>query len=410
MDLYQRKRPRVSNNNKIVPYEETIIDNKNFTFAFRVEDRYGKEVINSSIVNLELTYFLYVMNSQGEWENTFEGLYPFVRCASLKDIKEKERFFNHSLQSWHCIDFKDFKMGGNWDGNFVYGLLINTKQCSAEKHQGKDKDNITCLSETDLKTKFQHPLTGANYFYSYMYLEALPEMDDYDKPVKTHLVNKYEQLSLKATKRTVQTYKKVTVENDGGWFFSELEKLEFFSSDSILTDFSFKEEFSQDIVYTHLIYFGNKVDFYTRSYMKIQEVIANIGGFAKIFYTFMSYIYMYIGLYLKNKYLMSRVDFAVRDHVPPPQIDETKKYKHSSFNPLNTGGVRLKYFNRQNVSKKLYKIQDFEDNHGKFKYMIKFSYTFDSIFFENCFIHYLFYEYFLGLFKQLLILKWRKIF
>jgi len=381
MDLYNRKHPKVSNNSKLVQYEKTDIDNKNFTFAFRVEDRSGKEVINSSIVNLELTYFNYIINSKGQWEAIFSDFHPFVRCADLKDIKQKEQSFNVSLLSWYCIDFEDLKMGGNWDGNFVYGLLINTKQCSEDKQKGKandinnsnnnsDKNNLKkCLSEPDMKANFQSDLTGANYFYSFMYIETLPEMDDYEQPIKTHLVNKYEQLSLKASKRSVQTYKKVMIENDGGWLFRNVQNYQFFSSDSILTDFSFKEEFSQDIVYTHLIYFGNKVEFYNRSYMKIQEVIANIGGFSKIFYTFISYFYMFIGKYLKNRYLISRVEFAVRDNVFP-NINENENEmdpRSSSSNILITKGLKLKELNRKNLSKNFLNIPKIKN--GNFKYM-----------------------------------------
>ena len=80
IDLYQRKLPRVSNNSKLVQYEETTLSNENFTFAFRVEDQIGRQVINSSIVNLEVTYFLYEMSSKGQWEISFGGLYPLVRC------------------------------------------------------------------------------------------------------------------------------------------------------------------------------------------------------------------------------------------------------------------------------------------------------------------------------------------
>ena len=66
VDLYQRKRPKVSNNNKIIPYEEIGLSNNNFTFAFRVEDRQAAMVKNDSVISIELTYFYYVMED-GKW-------------------------------------------------------------------------------------------------------------------------------------------------------------------------------------------------------------------------------------------------------------------------------------------------------------------------------------------------------
>ena len=38
IDLYQRKRPKVSSNTKIQDFEEIPLSNKNFTYAYRIED------------------------------------------------------------------------------------------------------------------------------------------------------------------------------------------------------------------------------------------------------------------------------------------------------------------------------------------------------------------------------------
>ena len=327
VDLYQRKRPKVSNSNKIVDYQETMLSNNNFTFAFRVEDRTGAMIQNDSIVSLELTYFYYIMGKDGAWKSIFSDILPFKKCGEFNLTKEKEVFYNISLASWYCVDFDNFKIGGNWDGNFVYGLIVNTKQCQYSK-------NKTCLKEDDLKLSFQDELTGSNYFYSFLYMEALPEMDNFEKPINTHLINKYDLLNLKLTKRSIHFYKQVTAENDKGWFISDLENLNYYSSDSIISDFSLKEEFSQDVLYTHLIYLRNKIDIYNRSYTKIQEVIANIGGFTKIFFSILSYIYLYLGKVLKNTFLIKKIESGVYEDYEFKRNEE-KINMSSSINKLN---------------------------------------------------------------------------
>jgi len=72
-------------------------------------------------------------------------------------------------------------------------------------------------------------------------MEALLEMDDYEKPIKLHLVNKYDILSLRVQKRSEHYFKKVKSYDDKGLLFSNWEDQEFISSEKILNDFSFNE-------------------------------------------------------------------------------------------------------------------------------------------------------------------------
>jgi len=323
IDLYQRKNPKVSYNNKIVPHEEIYLSNHNFTLAFRVEDYLAKMIVNESIFHHELAYYKFVLKENGEWENVLGQLPTIQRCQDLNSTKGTEEFYNISLASWYCIDFNNLIMGGNWDGDFVYGLLINTKQCQFSK-------NSKCLKEQELKSIFQNEITGSNFYYSLMYLEALPDMDDFDRPIKQYFNYKFESLSLKVQKRRLQYFKRVIIKNDKGWFFNDLEEKEYLSSDTIVSDFNFKDELNEDVVYSHYIYFANKVDIYNRSYIKIQEVIANIGGFSKILYAILTYIYLLFGKYLKNIYLIKRIEFDIKDELGILNYNRTIKLKNWS--------------------------------------------------------------------------------
>ena len=344
IDLYQRKRPKISNNSKLTIPQEKTFSNNNFTFAFRVEDRLGAMVQNDSIVSLDISYHHYVMNERGVWNLIFSEITPYKKCNEFNYTSEKEAFYNISLASWYCIDFDNFKLGGYWDTSFVYGFIINTKQCKYSK-------NNTCLNDKDLKENFQNPISGSNYFYSFLYMEALPQMDDYEKPINLHLINRYELLSLKASKRVVQIYKQVTVNNDRGWFFSEIEEKNFYSSDSISPDFTLKDEFTEDLVYSHIIYFGNKIDIYSRSYTKIQEVIANIGGFTKIFYTILSFIYGYFGNYIKTAFLLNKIDF--QDLLGKKNFSTKKNYEDIN-KKLNINNINLPIDNSNLSANNLY--------------------------------------------------------
>ena len=72
------------------------------------------------------------------------------------------------------------------------------------------KTTTPALYET-IKESFQSNVTGSNLFFSYLYLEGLPTLTDFNNPLKTNIVNDYEMLNLQLTKRKIQTFKKISV-------------------------------------------------------------------------------------------------------------------------------------------------------------------------------------------------------
>jgi len=340
VDLYQRKNPRVIHNSKIFPKEEINLSNQNFTLAFRVQDNAVKLVVNDSLFSMEAIYFQYKKNENEVWEPNKVKYLNYRLCQEENSTKEKEEFYNFSLSSWFCLDFENINLGGNWDGDFVNGIIINTKQCQYSK-------NNSCLRDEDLKKSYKNEkLLGSNFYFSFMYMEALPQMNNYENPIKLHLINKYDALSLKATKINEVFFKKVNIKDDKGWFFSNLDEQNFISSDNLRSDFSFKDEFNQDLLYSCFFYFGKKVDEYTRSYMKIQEVIANMGGFSKIFYAFLNYLYLIFGKYFKNIYLIKRIEFDVKDDLGI--LNEKNKFNLKSFRNLILQSSQENFFRKSN--------------------------------------------------------------
>jgi hypothetical protein len=325
MDLYQRKRPKVSFSTVIGEYHEIPLSNKNFTYAYRVEDSVGKLVTDESIIYHNVHYFKFTL-VDGEWVNDFENILPNKRCREVAYTEEKEKYYNISLNDWYCIDFDNVTLGGNWDGNFLHGFQINTNQCS------NSTDRTNCSSQDVIKHSFQSDLTSSNYFYSDMSLEVLASMDDFESPLKTNLVNRYDILSLALTKRKVQTFKATKMINDVGWFFSEVNEFFMASSDTLTTDFSFKDIWSQDIVYSQFLYFGKKTETFNRSYTKIQEIFAAIGGFSKFFYYAISLFYYATMKVYRNLFLMNNIFFDNNEEENFVQQNNLKRNSQSGLN------------------------------------------------------------------------------
>jgi hypothetical protein len=308
VDLYNRAKPKVSINSQIGTYEPIRLNNENFTYAYRVENRTAAIQLDTSIVYLELVYFYFTLTN-GSWvTEVYEISQSNKRCHELPFYKEKELNYNISLENWYCLDFDNITtLGGGWDGNFVWGLQINTKQCVTELGAKN------CSSREVISNAFQNNMTSGNFYYSDLSISVLPSMDDFETPLKTNLVNRYQILHPGITKRKIQTFKFTSINNDIGWFFEDIKTKSYIDTDTIETDLIFKDEWAQDIVFTQFLYLGRKYDTYNRSYTKIQEVFAAIGGFAKFFFIFVNIIFNFSSDTYRDLLIASNSQFKLKD-------------------------------------------------------------------------------------------------
>jgi hypothetical protein len=209
-----------------------------------------------------------------------------------------------------------------WDGNFVNLFQINVEVCM------NSTSNNTCSTKEKIQNKFQNDKSGGNLFFSDLSLFVQPSLNDYEKPIATTLVNSYQMLNLDITKRKIQTYKITAIDNDVGWFFEDFKYEYVINTNDILTDFSFKDRWTQPVLYNSFQYMRKKVETYRRSYIKIQEVFAAIGGFSKFFYTVLLLIFNKVRRAYNNLILMDYIPFnedSLKDRKAQFSLDQVDK-------------------------------------------------------------------------------------
>lgn len=338
VDLYERKKPKVSFNQETGTYKAMGISNKNFTYAYRVEDTFALHIKDESLLYQELIYFQFEMNN-GTWALKDYKFMPNKKCHEFPDYRQRETYYNVSLKNWYCLDADNLTLGGNYDGNFVHGILINTKQCT--EAQGRN-----CSSQETMRNAFINNITSSNFFYSDLSMKVNPSMDDFEQPLKTRLESHYDMLHLGLTKRKVTTYKTTSIINDRGWFFEDIQESSVFTADSFMQDFSLKDFWTQDVLFSQYLYFGKNYEVYQRSYTKIQEVFATIGGFSKSFYFLMFLFYRFTYATYKSLLLIS--------HVP---ITDSEL----GYNPLKKVRDYILNKKRDGYSEKLQKFEKIEN-------------------------------------------------
>lgn len=357
LDLYQRKNPRVSFNTETVPYFLKNMSNAEFTYAFRIEDTNGLMVENPKLFYPTVGYIGMEMEN-GTWALKVGDYQKVKKCHEVTNYTLKESYYGISLKNWYCIDFDGKRLGGNWNGNFVYTFLIQILQCT-----NSSQNNNTCLPQDQTEKAFVNNLSGGNFFYSDLFVSTQPAMNNFSQPLGSTLINNYEMLNLQFTRRKVQTFKTTRIDNDVGWFFSDFKEESLISSESIRPDLTLKEKWSQNVLYTTYLYLGNTIDSYNRSYTKVQEVIASIGGFAKFFHTVLFFFHFSIGKVYKNLILIQAVPFN------EDSFDLRPKTGSSRQGNVKLGNLVFKKFEKK---KNFERPKNFDDIREKVNYWAYF--------------------------------------
>jgi hypothetical protein len=357
LDLYQRKNPRVSFNTETVPYFLQDMSNANFTYAFRVEDNYGHMVDKPNLLYPAVGYVGMELEN-GTWALKIGDYQRVKKCHDVANYTMKEAYYNISLLNWYCLDFDGKKMGGNWNGNFVYYFMIQILQCT-----NSTQNNHTCLPQEQIEKNFVNEITGSNLFYSDLSMTIQPAMNNFSAPLSSTLVNNYEMLNLQFTRRKVQTFKTTKIDNDVGWFFSDFKQETIITTDTIRPDFTLKDKWNQNVLYNTFLYLGNTHDTYSRSYTKVQEVIASIGGFAKFFHTMLFFLHFSIGKVYKNLILIQAIPFNEDSFNLQPKNSSPRK------NPAKLGPLVFKRFE---MKKTLERSKNFNDIREKVNYWAYF--------------------------------------
>jgi hypothetical protein len=326
VDLYERKNPKVSTNLEFYPYTPVKLSNKNFTFGYRIEDEYGNFFLDETVAFPKL-YFLFYELINGSWVERFMNEQVNRRCHDFPDYKEKEAYFGISLASWYCVNFDNYTWGGNWDGNFNNFFLINIEQCI-----NSTLNNNHCATQERIEKTFINERSSGNLFYSQLFLSSQPAMDNFEQPLKTSLVNTYSLLNLKLTKRKNQNFKTTGLLQDVGWFWKDLKYEEVLELDTSEQDLTFKDQWDQAVLLNTYNYLGGKRQVYTRTYTKIQEIIANIGGFAKLIYTCLTFVFFHIKTTYRHLFFMNNFEkfkepiknFQLSNEVNKPTVREKK--------------------------------------------------------------------------------------
>jgi hypothetical protein len=327
LDLILRTNPKVLIQ-KVVPLKYSYINCtlQNFPFFWRISDDNALNVNYSNILYPTLVFYVYQYNKTiNNYDFIESKILPNKPCTR-DSVQNDEYFDNYGLDNYYCLDWSDsgYPLGGFWDsGDMVYYLEQNIHTCP-----DGDRKSPNC---TDQKTLKKFLGSDNKIYYDIYYPKVFFSPANFTNPIQTTIFNYYQMLSANLYKKNRYYFSENELESDKGWIFADFDKMSLIAYDSLTQDVDYKSD--QDMInpdissslYATTIYLSKNHDKYILTYMKVQDLAAQVGGFIKILMVFCYIINYNINMFNRDLDVINRLfDFKKTERRERMSIDMDK--------------------------------------------------------------------------------------
>lgn len=288
-EVYQRKIPSVSTSEEVL--EDSTIHLNNFPIIVQLVDNNGINIDNFK------SYFDLSISSIGYDENKKLFLhtnFTFVNCAEIKYNK-----YNHLVENFlkenpqeeaYCLNTTDpYSNFKNSIGDINASMMrLVFSFCDPNIKEG-------CMYDAD----FLKRLPVIAFYHLSFYVDN----NNYSDPIREYLKRYYFLLNIGLQKVKYFYFANDYYESDDGWLLTSNRRISFvnrfdFSEDiNVVSDLVYEDNYCLS-VHLRSGYVRNKIN---RSYMKIQDLFAKVGGIANVLFILikiLSYHYLRF-VYLK---------------------------------------------------------------------------------------------------------------
>lgn len=343
-DFYLKETPRVFTESIISDtYDNKTVNSTNFNYIFRIEDEDGNYVENvSTFLKFEVRYSIMTYNmSTMKFDSDYRYYEP--KTCTNKSVSDGELINNRNLSEWLCLDFgpEGASFGGSWSGDFVYYWELDLKNC--DSHQNCFNANIT-----------KQQVDAQQIYFSMFYPTYYFSPGNFTSPLNIKYKNYYTKLygSIGLTERLF--FKSYYMSDDQGWIFQDIVPSSIIGFDTIERNIKVVENEEEAIFYSLNLYFNSDKLTIHRSYMKIQELAALVGGFMKIIIFAAEIIVVPYNLFCLNERLMNIIVTKSKKFNDGRKLNQVRKDLKADLCPCLTSEEKI-INSRQEQPKLLYK-------------------------------------------------------
>ena len=312
-NFFTRKNPSVTISiENDLKYEIIDLKEEKVFFAFRIEDYNGKYVNASEILYFRIFYYTTEEDEKGVYHSKIN--YEYLSYHICNDSDYNDRDLSKNFGILYCPDLGGKKFGGYWDSPNLYYFEIQVFFCENGSHYSSN--NTKCTSLERLRDFFNQDNPKFFAFY-YPVIEFNPL--SYTKPITKRYKNYYYILNHRLQRNDDVFLKKTIMNDDKGWLFNNYKNISDWGVDSFRTTYAYysdndlTNEGTSTKIYELNIYTIMEKNYYSRYYMKIQNVIAFAGSLINLIFYFFEMLSYFIGdNILKLEIIQNTFDFSDR--------------------------------------------------------------------------------------------------
>lgn len=318
-DMIFRGNPNVLMGQEMISFSEVKLNKFPIVISTSFNNILSDEVI--SLIESDLVYFpIYANLTNGRTAYS-----KALKKCNLTDYNfSHEGLSNHfkyaeNSTGFYCLDHKNLSFYNPFStGNSAF-INLRIQRC---KEAGKNG----CPLETD--SLIQSISLGFSYLDSYI------DSKNLTNPVQYYATAQASVLSNGFVKRFTHKYRNDVYRSDDGWLLSSLVETSYLAYDSTTSDYIVNKD-PNSIYYNHLYWATFESPYLrlvtTRSFLKFQDFLSNVGGFTSII---MALIKMLAHNHLRFNYLLFLRDLAVGTPAKNLDFNSSNLKDHSTANNM----------------------------------------------------------------------------
>ena len=337
LQLINHSKPTILSTTYFDQYPQPFLINDNFIFTFSLQFPNYTNYIDESVYNIK-AYLTTIETINGETSLSYSPI-NIYRCSNFTFNILEEYFMSLPIYDLYCIDLNGIEFQGEYKRNKWVYVQIFFNKCD------NDTSDIVCKSKVEIDKYLEGGYAGI--FMS----DNLFQPNNFKKPLQTYGKNIFSSLNGNYYFEYWVYLKTIVIKSDNGWIFDRIETKNFLSFEqSLITS----DSRNASKTFLNIILRESSTrELYERSYIKLQEICANVGGISKaLLFTFQYIVNLFSNLLYKN-YLLQ---FFNLDHYNDKMKNNSKKMiklnkiKHPKSIFLNN---KIDIFNNKNEEKYL---------------------------------------------------------
>ena len=279
-DVFYKSNPNISTENRSMPNRPSyVVNSTTMPFAFSISPDTNFVIDKPNY----FTFYLAQFAGNTSWETMPYINIPFGKCEYADFPINAQDYDDYGIGDLYCPKWQNNTIVGSFGETWVSYISLMVSTCI-----NSTENNNFCAPQKEIEDF----IVSEYYYFNIYILDALVNTQVPDAPIQHSFSNIYTLLKTNTKKIMEIDIRGQRVESDDGFIFTANTTWSSLAIDSMWVDDGDSEE--DQVLSEFDFYSSNNFIIYHRKYIKIQSVLASVGGLSnllRVFFTLICYIF-----------------------------------------------------------------------------------------------------------------------